>query len=801
MTAIGPIRTISAERAAAGAKPALPVRGMFGIGDCIFQRAVIRELMRTNEVHLDSYYADMYRDLQERGLHLSIVQDRGRIRDDANRSAPQSGGVRPRPPLISKKEQVRITYDRAAIHKYGSILAAMFASAGLCMPREPDFSIPIRAEWIAAWRSFLAKRKIVVDRPLAVYRPVVLNNGWTAPARAPDPETYADLFAVPSLRKFFWVSIANLSDKGGSKEWIVGRHQKVDLALEAGELDFKTMIGLFASARLVFANPGFVPVLAHACRVPVAIVYGANESFRTTNSVGRHLSPTLAIDLDRPCEHHEQHCRCSKQITLAPARRRLEEFAETILTKNHAERERELDLQVNVTSSSPKVLIFGTVYADTEERMRLTQLWARHHRRLNPDCDLLLVDSASPMFWHSDGSSISEAQTPISVERCSLTSFPDNIGHLSRNGPGGASAPGRDGWGRAFCRGLEMAIEKGYDYVVHIEGDSLFKYPVGSIISRMMTSGHTALSVPVLGTKRLETGWVETGLIFFSVPFLRRTKFVENYAWEKRLPSPTPERVIHAMLSAHGAAFKMESWGAYRGDKNQIDESNITRMDWVTHVRRPDGMDNVELFEKFSAACVFDGELKGLPEVEARMEVAKVKINLGCGTNRLEGWQNHDSDINIERKLPFASDSADFIFAEHVVEHVDYYAALRFFKEAARVLKPGGVIRITVPSLEQIYDRGDDPEYVAFVHDRGWAPSRDLRGAIHAILHCHGHRTAWSESILRASLYYSGFRSPSAVKTGWSRYPELKGVEGHWRVIGEKFNSIESISVEAEVDK
>ena len=810
---IGPI--VSAQAPQPAAKPIAEVRGMYGIGDCLFERAVLKKLMETRTVVLDSYYSDMFWDLQAKGLKLNIVQDRGRIKDDANRSEKREG-VKPVSRLF-KRDQIRITYSKEEILQSGSILAAMFKSANLAMPREPDFSLPIKQEWIASWRSFLAKRKISVDKPLAVYRPIVLNDGWTAPARAPDPEAYAKIFA--SVRnQFFWVSVAALNDKGARREWVVGRRQEVDLALESGELDFKTMAGLFASAKMVFANPGFVPVLAHSCRTPVAIVYGANESFRTTNSVGRHLSPTLAIDLDKPCEHHEQHCRCSKHITTAPAISRLEKFAEAILTKNPERSAYDLKVGTEVRSADPKVLIFGTCYADTKERLALTNLWGEHHKRLNPDCDLLLVDSHSPMIW-GDGN-------PDTIKQyrglAPMWSFPDNIGHLSRNGPKGPSSGGRDGWGRAFSKGLEVAIEKGYDYVVHVEGDSLLKHPVRPIIQKMIREGYSVLAVPVQGTKRTEESWVETGLMFFSVPFLKRSEFVKNYSWEKRQAAPTPERVIHAMLSPLGAAFKMESWGAYRGDKNQINADNICQMDWVTHVRNKEGLDDMSLFEKFSrasgATAASTDRTAVPPETSprgpAREEMAptndgagngrasaKVKINLGCGTNRLDGWDNHDADVDITRPLRFAANSADFIFAEHVVEHVDYYAAIRFFKEAARVLKPGGVIRITGPSLYQIYDRGDDPEYLEFVHSRKWAPTKDLRGAMHAILFCHGHKTAWTEELMRATLYYAGFKSPETTKVGWSRHPELKGVEGHGRVIGDKFNSIESIAVEAVVDK
>jgi hypothetical protein len=66
------------------------------------------------------------------------------------------------------------------------------------------------------------------------------------------------------------------------------------------------------------------------------------------------------------------------------------------------------------------------------------------------------------------------------MPRLQVYRFPDNIGHLARGG--------KDGWGRAFCKGLEMAIDGQYDYVVHIEGDSLFKRPVLPIIRQMMAT-------------------------------------------------------------------------------------------------------------------------------------------------------------------------------------------------------------------------------------------------------------------------------------------------------------------------
>ena len=77
-----------------------------------------------------------------------------------------------------------------------------------------------------------------------------------------------------------------------------------------------------------------------------------------------------------------------------------------------------------------RVLIFGTTWVDTPERMKLFQQWAKLHGSLNPHCDLLFVDSRSPLIWAASGNPFHGA-IPEGVRGFS---FPDNIGHLSHGG-------------------------------------------------------------------------------------------------------------------------------------------------------------------------------------------------------------------------------------------------------------------------------------------------------------------------------------------------------------------------------
>lgn len=83
-----------------------------------------------------------------------------------------------------------------------------------------------------------------------------------------------------------------------------------------------------------------------------------------------------------------------------------------------------------------------------------------------------------------------------------------------------------------------------------------------------------------------------------------------------------------------------------------------------------------------------------------------MKLNLGCGNKRLEGWINcdlKDSDMDMDiRKLPFEDNSADEIMVIHVCEHFYVIEIMKAMKEWRRVLKVGGKLIVELPCLDNI---------------------------------------------------------------------------------------------------
>lgn len=311
------------------------VRGHLGFGDCIHQRALVRTLMeRGDEVVLETFYSALYQDMRAEGLKLRPISGHPpRVRE--------SGGfVQDLVNVPYDAMHFRLSYNAHAVHEHGSILAAQYACVGLTMPERPDFSLPVPL----SWRTLALLKIGETSKPIMVYRPLVLNNLFHCEARLPNVDVYAKLYE--SIRdQYYVVSVCNLGDYG---EHIEGPEMPADVKFHRGELSLEALAGLYAEADLAFTCAGFAPVLAQAVGTKTVVVYGGHEGFRTTNSVGAHLAPTLAIEAINQCECHGGHYtrgtrgelvkpskthECDKTIDLDAALKSLQTF----IKREHAD--------------------------------------------------------------------------------------------------------------------------------------------------------------------------------------------------------------------------------------------------------------------------------------------------------------------------------------------------------------------------------------------------------------------------------------------------------------------------------
>lgn len=94
---------------------------------------------------------------------------------------------------------------------------------------------------------------------------------------------------------------------------------------------------------------------------------------------------------------------------------------------------------------------------------------------------------------------------------------------------------------------------------------------------------------------------------------------------------------------------------------------------------------------------------------DTNIQPLKVRLHVGCGPNRVEGWLNVDltnSDYDLDLaggRLPWGSAVFEAIVGEHVVEHLELEdEVIPLLKEMRRILKPGGEIWLSTPDISKI---------------------------------------------------------------------------------------------------
>lgn len=115
-----------------------------------------------------------------------------------------------------------------------------------------------------------------------------------------------------------------------------------------------------------------------------------------------------------------------------------------------------------------------------------------------------------------------------------------------------------------------------------------------------------------------------------------------------------------------------------------------------------------------------------------------IKLHLGCGSHRPDGWVNVDGSWNarlakipllrkalgffhlvpgellripwdshisicdVRKPLPFPNGSAQGVYASHLLDCLHLFETQRLLKECFRVLRPGGVLRVVVEDIRPI---------------------------------------------------------------------------------------------------
>lgn len=206
-----------------------------------------------------------------------------------------------------------------------------------------------------------------------------------------------------------------------------------------------------------------------------------------------------------------------------------------------------------------------------------------------------------------------------------------------------------------------------------------------------------------------------------------------------------------------------------------------------------------------------------------------LRINVGCARSPTPGWTNFDNSLSVRlaklpvvpellkrlgmlvdaqyemiefarkndirhadvrRGLPVPDDSVEVLYSSHMVEHLDRSEVERFLRDARRILKPGGIIRLVVPDLRRMaeaYLRGGTAD--RFVEETRLAlkPPRSLAQRLRFLLVGPRHHLwMYDGESLAALLEAHGFRDAAVLPPGQTRIPDpgpLDLAEREWHSV------------------
>lgn len=189
------------------------------------------------------------------------------------------------------------------------------------------------------------------------------------------------------------------------------------------------------------------------------------------------------------------------------------------------------------------------------------------------------------------------------------------------------------------------------------------------------------------------------------------------------------------------------------------------------------------------------------------------KVCIGAGPHRARGWLITDylpqgsSVVYLDARRPFRfpPNSIDYYHTEHMIEHIGYDDGRRMLDQMFLTLKPGGRIRIATPDLQKVLalnaaETGSAAaRYIRWARLQADRPTSSDRAAfaINTAMNGHGHRFVYDAATLTDALRETGFIEIRPFPVGESDDPLLRNLEQHGAILGDEFNRLETMVLEA----
>ena len=189
------------------------------------------------------------------------------------------------------------------------------------------------------------------------------------------------------------------------------------------------------------------------------------------------------------------------------------------------------------------------------------------------------------------------------------------------------------------------------------------------------------------------------------------------------------------------------------------------------------------------------------------------KLHVGCGHNLLDGWLNADVSpeygcvlyLDATSPFPIADATFDYIYSEHVIQHFPFRLGQVMLSECCRILKPGGVLRLSTPNLMRLAtllterQGAAQTEYTRLVSEK-YIPENTERlpaFVVNNFFWDFTHQFVYDPESMQHAMKRAGFAAIEPVQIGVSADPNLADLEHHGRIVGDTINEFETMIFEA----
>jgi predicted SAM-dependent methyltransferase len=168
------------------------------------------------------------------------------------------------------------------------------------------------------------------------------------------------------------------------------------------------------------------------------------------------------------------------------------------------------------------------------------------------------------------------------------------------------------------------------------------------------------------------------------------------------------------------------------------------------------------------------------------------KLQLGAGSNNPQGWLNSDLEpsdnqvyIDATTTFPLPDQSFQYVFNEHLIEHLPWELGMVMLRESYRILANGGKIRIMTPNLTkfiQLLGTAPDAEAQRFIDAKfrlGGVPINAVPATylLNRQMREWGHQFVYDPATLQKSLELVGFKQITQYEVTRKTDPVFQEVE------------------------